>query len=454
MTAQPTGEGLIRAIRRWDLVAVAINGIIGAGIFGLPSEVFREIGPYSIFAFIACALVVTLIVLCFAEVSSRFSATGGPYLYAREAFGSWIGFEVGWLIWLARLTAFAANCNLLISYLGFFWPAIADPFWQTSLSIGGLSFSLALSWRVVVIILIVCALTIVNIAGVRDAALVSNFFTVGKLIPLALFIGAGLFFLNTQNFTLSAAPGIDEFSASVLILIYAFTGFEMAVIPAGEVRDPQRNLPMAILTAIGVVSVIYILIQIVSIGTFPMLGDSKTPLADASNQFLGSAGASIITIGAVVSIIGNLNVLILAGSRLPFAMAEQKELPSILAQTHKRFRTPHASIVLTSLLVLALTLSGTFIYAATISVIARLLGYAATCVALIVLRRKANAPEPMFRAPAGISLAIITLLLSAWLLSKTNLKQVRDSAIAAGIGLAVYAAYRVFSSRRRRKGNS
>lgn len=452
--AQPTQEGLVRGIRRWDLVAVAINGIIGAGIFGLPSEVFRQIGPYSVFAFIACALVVTLIILCFAEVSSRFSGTGGPYLYAREAFGSAVGFEVGWLIWIARLTAFAANCNLLIRYLGILWPGVTDAFWQTTLTIGGLSLPLALTWRAVIITAIVAALAAVNIAGVRDAAMASNFFTIGKLIPLALFIGVGLFFLNGQNFTLSTAPGIDKFSASVLILVYAFTGFEMAVIPAGEIRDPQRNLPMAILTAIGVVSVVYILIQVVSIGTLPTLGDSTTPIADAGNQFLGSAGAKIITVGAVVSIIGNLNVLILAGSRLPFAMAEQKELPATLARTHPRFRTPHASILLTSLLMLALTLSGTFIYAATISVIARLLGYAATCVALIVLRRKASAPEALFRVPAGVFVAIVTLLLSIWLLSKTTLEQVRDSAIAVGIGLLVYLAYRFFRSRNVDEGNS
>lgn len=164
---QTTHPGLIRGIRRWDLVAVAINGIIGAGIFGLPSKVFALIGPYSLIAFIVCALVVTLIVLCFAEVSSRFSETGGPYLYAREAFGSVVGFEVGWLVWLARLTAFAANCNLLIQYLGYFWPGI----------IAG--------WpRATVIIAIVVALTVVNVIGVRDAALFSDVFSIGKLIPI------------------------------------------------------------------------------------------------------------------------------------------------------------------------------------------------------------------------------------------------------------------------------
>src|ERR1043166_8155111 len=167
----PSTEGLVRGIRRWDLVAVTINGIIGAGIFGLPSKVYGLIGGYSLLAFVACALVVMLIILCFAEVGSRFDETGGPYLYAREAFGPTVAFEVGWLIWLARLTAFAANCNLMINYLSFFWaPANAGII------------------RTLIIIGIVTALTLLNVLGVRQAAMASNIFTIGKLLPMLIFI--------------------------------------------------------------------------------------------------------------------------------------------------------------------------------------------------------------------------------------------------------------------------
>ncbi|HET9529542.1 MAG TPA: amino acid permease, partial [Blastocatellia bacterium] len=357
---EATDEGLVRGIRRWDLVAIAINGIIGAGIFGLPSEVFSRIGSYSLIAFAVCAIVVALIVLCFAEVGSRFSGTGGPYLYARAAFEPVTAFEVGWLMWLARVTAFAANLNLFVSYLGFFWPSAADEF-----------------WRAVIIVVAVTLLTMINIAGVRDAAIVSNIFTVGKLLPLLLFIGAGLFFINAENYSFSARPGFGDFSASVLALIYAFTGFEMAVIPAGEVRDPRRNMPVAILTAIVVVALLYMLIQIVCIGTLAELASSKRPLADAGSAFMGVAGASIITLGALVSIIGNLNVILLAGSRLPFAMAERGELPQLIARTHSRFRTPYVAILITAIVMGALTLTSTFVRALTISAIARLLAYGA-----------------------------------------------------------------------------
>lgn len=432
---QPTREGLVRGIRRWDLVAVVINGVIGAGIFGLPSKVYSLIGSYSLIAFAVCALVVTLIILCFAEVGSRFDATGGPYLYAREAFGSLLGFEVGWLQWLARITAFAANVNLLVGYLGFFWPAAgAEP------------------WRTLIITGMVLSLTAINIIGVRNATVFGNFFTIGKLIPLVLFIAVGLFFINTANYSFGEQPGGAQlgyatFSTSVLLLIYAFTGFEMAVIPAGEVQNPQRNIPFALLTAIGVIAALYILIQFVSIGTLPGLATSTRPLADASSNFMGTAGAIVISAGAMISITGNLSLLILAGSRIPFAMAEQKQLPSILSSTHERFRTPHFAILLTAAIMLGLALSGTFIYALTISAIARLLTYAATCAALPRFRRMSDVPPAKFKVPAGIFVSIAALVLAGWLLSNSSGSEARDAGIAAGLGLLIYFAYRL--SRRR-----
>jgi len=383
--------------------------------------VFRRIGAYSLFAFAVCALVVTLIILCFAEVGSRFTETGGPYLYAREAFGPVVGFEVGWLIWVARLTAFAANSNLLVDYLGFFWPGAT----------GGLA-------RAVVICLVVAGFTAINLTGVRNAARVANVFTVAKLIPLLLFIGVGVFFLEPTSYSLAVRPPFREFSVSVLLLIYAFSGFEMAAIPGGEVRDPRKDLPRALLTAIGVVAVVYFLIQLVAIGTLPGLAGSSRPLADAGARFLGRAGGAVISAGALVSIAGNLFVILLVAARLPFAMAERHELPRFLAATHHRFRTPHMSVLLTSAVALVLALTGSFVSAAAISVIARLLSYTMTAAALPVLRRKRGAPPAVFRVPGGVAVSLVTLLLGAWLLSNVTLRQARDAAIAASIGLLLY----------------
>ncbi len=425
-STNPSPEGLIRGIRKWDLVAVTINGIIGAGIFGLPAKVFALIGSYSLIAFVACALVVTLIVLCFAEVGSRFDETGGPYLYAREAFGSTVAFEVGWLIWLARLTAFAANCNLMVSYLAFFW-APANSTMPRALIITGT----------------VLSLTALNVFGVRQAAIASNLFTVGKLIPMLIFVAAGLFFLNPHAFALGAGPSARAFSQSVLLLIYAFTGFEMAAIPAGEIRNPQTHLPRALLISIAVVACTYILIQIVCIGTLPELAASQKPLADAAQRFMGTTGAAIISAGAIISIAGNLNIVLLSGSRVPFAIAEQKQLPEVFAAIHRRFSTPHIAIVVTAGVMLVLTLRSSFVAALTISAIARLVTYAVTCAALPVLRRRSGVPVAMFKGRGGPIIAVAALILAVWLLANSTLREAVTAVIAAAVGMAIYSAYRI-----------
>jgi len=425
--AQPSLE---RSIRKWDLVAVAINGIIGAGIFGLPSKAYSLIGSYSLFAFVACAIVLVLIILCFAEVGSRFKETGGPYLYAREAFGSVVGFEVGWLMWLVRITAFAANCNLLVGYLGFFYPDSGNR-WP----------------RFAIIISVVLGLTIINLIGVRQAAITGNLFTIGKLVPMLLFVSLGLFFIQPHNYSFAARPEIGAFSQSVLLLVYAFSGFEMAAIPAGEVRDPQRNLPMAILVAIAVVATVYILIQIVCVGTLPELASSQRPLADSATRFMGTAGGAIISAGAIISITGNLNVVLLSGSRMPFAMAERKELPPVLARTHQKFHTPHISILITAAIVLVVTLSGTFIYALTISTLTRLASYAVTCAALPLLRRRKDATPARFKVPGGSVIAVLVLILSSWLLYNSTVREARDASIASAVGLLVYFIYRLVRKR-------
>jgi amino acid transporter len=418
-------SGLIRSIRKWDLVAVTVNAVIGAGIFGLPSKVYDLAGGYSLPAFLLCGIFAAMIVLCFAEVGSRFTETGGPYLYTREAFGPAAGFTVGWLMWIARITAFAANTSIMLSYLGLFWPAVTTG-----------------PARATVVCFVTLALTMINMIGVHDVTITTNVLTVGKLAPLALLIVAGFFYLDARSFSLGSRPAPAAFSSAMLLLVYAYTGFEIAVVPAAEIRAPRHDLPVAILTAIGIVAVFYVLIQIVCIGTLPGLSASDKPLADAARRFLGQPGAMIISAGAVISILGNLNVVMLSASRIPFAMAERGELPRFLANINKRFRTPHAAILLTSTLMAALTLSGTFLYAITISTIARLLIYAATCGALPVLRRRSAATPPMFRVPAGITVAFAVLLLTAWLLWNTTWREGRDTAIASAIGLMAYALCR------------
>src|SRR5262249_9029747 len=238
-------------------------------------------------------------------------------------------------------------------------------------------------------------------------------------------------------------PNYSDFSRAVLLLVFAFSGFEMAVVPAGEIRDPQRHLPFALLTATGIVVLFYILIQIVCIGTLPGLANSARPLVDASSRCLGAAGTSIISVGALISITGTLNANMLAGPRILFAMADQGQLPQPLVATHPRFRTPHISILITATVMLVLTLQGTFMSALTISTVIRLLAYATTCIALLVLRFRSDVPLPQFSAPAGAIIAVMATALSVWLLSTSSSKDILSASLAAAAGMLAFYAYRL-----------
>jgi APA family basic amino acid/polyamine antiporter len=414
---------LLREVRRWDLLALVLNTIVGAGIFGLPSRVFALAGAYSLLAYLVCAVPVVLIILCFAEVGSRFKETGGPYLYARTAFGPLVGFEVGWLMWLGRVSGFAAICNLFVSYLSYFAPAVVDP-----------------SWRALVIVLVVSALTLANVAGVRITTRVSNFFTVGKLIPLLLFVTVGLFFIRPERYSFVAPSSYQAISQSALLLVFAYTAFEVAIISAGETRDPQRDVPFALLAGIGLVVVLYVLIQVVCIGTLPELAASERPLADAAFRFLGRTGALVVTVGALLSIIGTMHATIFAVPRLLYAMAEQGQLPRVFMATHKRFHTPHVAILVSAAVMLALTLLSTFISALTISTIIRLMVYMVTCAALPALRRMADVPRAMFVVRGGPAIAVLACVLSAWLLSNSTAYELRLVAVAAALGLVITLA--------------
>jgi amino acid transporter len=414
-------KSLVRDLGRWDLVAIVINAIVGAGIFGLPARVFALAGTYSLVAYLVCIVPIALIALCFAEVSSRFKETGGMYLYGREAFGAFVGFEMGWLAWLVRLTAFAALCNLFADYFAYFVPDAA-----------------AGSGRAVTIVLVVTSLTVLNLIGVRVSSYVINVFTIGKLVPLVLLVGIGVFMVDSRAYSFGIWPSYGNFSSVVLILLFAFTGFELAPIPAGEAVDPRRHMPFALLVGIAMTALLYVLVQAVCIGTVPDLGMSERPLADAGLRIFGAIGASLVSLGALISVTGTMNGIVLAGPRLLFAMAEHGQFPRIFAMTHPRFRTPHVAILVSSAFMLLLTLSGTFITAATISTLIRLLTYAVTCAALPVLRPERNNRPAMFHVPAGPLVSMTALAMVAWLFSSSSWKEVQLVVIAAVVGLPFY----------------
>ena len=427
-------EKLVRGLGRWDFTAIVINTIIGAGIFGLPAKVYAQIGAYSLIAFVVCALIIGLIVLCYAEVSSRFSATGGPYLYAKEAYGSLVGFEVGWLYWIVRVATFAANCNLLVTYLGFFVPGANE---------GAL--------RIVFVSVVVLIITAVNLFGIRESAVMTNVFTVGKLVPLVIFVVVGWVFVSPVNFNFDVVPGYSSFSSAVLLLIYAFVGFEAAVVLSGETKEPGKTIPFGLIAALLIVAVFYILIQIVSIGTLPELAKSERPIADAAAAFLGPLGAAMITVGALISIFGNLNVGVLSSTRMLFAMSEQRDLPAIFEKTHERFKTPYVAIIATAIVILVLTVQSSFLTAVAIATITRLLVYATTCLALPIFRHRQDLPAAPFSVPFGVAAAALSIGLIIWLLSNVDFaKEGLAILIAAVLGLIIFACFRMFKGQRER----
>ncbi len=426
---------LKREIRRWDLVLLLINNIIGAGIFGLPSRIYGLTGFYSIAALFVCALVVFVLVLNFAEVASRFQRTGGPYLYTLQAFGRWPAFVIGWLILITRLATYAALLNLLATYLGYFSPLLQEH----------------VMYRYGVIIGITALLTLVNYRGVRDSTLLNNSLGVIKLLPLLVFIGVGLFFINPDLIQIDQAlPSWSDFSAAVFILVFAFTGFEATLVNTGEVRNPAKDIPFALIIAILFVAVFYGFIQFVSIGTLPGLAVSDKPLTDAAEVFMGPMGAVLITLGAVISISGTLNAVMLVGSRVPYALSAEGQFPSSLSRLHPRFRTPVYSLIVFSGVSLLASLSGSFIYAASISVISKILILLTVCTALIKLRKQEKrAEKSYFRLRFGYGWAIIGIAACIWLLFSADLGQLGSVLITTLIGLVFFGVY--WLSRKSRK---
>ncbi len=412
---------LNRGIKKWDLVLLTINSIIGAGIFGLPSKIFNQSGVYSIAAFFVCAAVVLIFILCYAEVSSRFDKTGGPYIYTLASFGKFPAFLMGWLLLLSRIFTYATLINLIPTYLSFFSPELNEPV-----------------TRIFIMLFITIIITGVNHIGVKNLAAVSNVLTLSKLIPLAIFILVGLFFLQPSLFTIKQIPTIPAFSNSVLLLVFAFGGFESVLITSGEIKNPAKTLPFALLTATAVVAIFYILIQIVSIGTLPTLASTEKPIADAAIGFMGNGGGLLITIGAVISILGTLMVIILGGSRLPFALSEEGQFPKFFSYVHPTYKTPTWSLLAVSVVAFAVAVSWSFISALTISAIIRVVGYLVGCGSLLQLRKTMKEQKDYFKVRYGNILAIAGIILSFWLLSAAKWTELRNAAIFLSAGVVLF----------------
>ncbi|MFH1574937.1 MAG: APC family permease [Acidobacteriota bacterium] len=415
---------LRRALGKWDLTAIGVNQVIGGAIFLLPSAVAAQVAGWGWIAFLLTGLASLLVALCFAEVSSRFDSTGGPYLYARAAFGDFVAFEVGWMQWFTRVSSHASVVNGIALALAFYWPALAMGAGRAGIIIG-----------------LTVVLTVINILGIRHSAWVVNILTIGKMLPLAVFILVGIFFVDTGLLGSLEAVTWEQASTAALLLIFVYGGYDVVPVPAGESRNPERHLPFALVTTIVIVTLIMTLGQFVAMGTLPDLASSSTPLADSALLFMGASGALMIGIGSVISMTGNNAGQILTGSRMLFALAENDALPGWFGRVHPKFRTPANAILFSSALALALALTGSFVMMAVVSAVARLVTYTGACAATLVLRAprfEKAVKRATFIVPGGPVIPVLAVLSSMIILVGATRQQLLGGAAGLAGGAALF----------------
>jgi len=417
---------LVRAIGRWGLAALVVNSVIGSSVFGLPSVIAGKLGAASPVAWLLAALGIGVIVACFAEVASRFDDAGGPYLYARVAFGRLAGIEMGWLAYLVRLTASATNANLFVIYLAEFWPGAEGPVASK-----------------LVLAALLTPLAIINYRGVAHGSRTSSLLVTAKLLPLSIFVMLGVCLLLRRPVVLASLPvtGARPWLDSLLLLIFAYGGFEAALVPLGEARDPRRDAPFALFLTLALCAVLYSLVQLVVLATLADPAAAPRPLAAAAAVLLGTPGALLMAGAALLSVTGYLAGAMVNVPRLTFAMAEQSDLPSLFGKVHPRFRTPYVSVSVYAVLVWLLAATGGFLQNLSLSAVSRLLTYGLVCAALPVLRVQdhrgsvAALPPARFRLLAGPTFAFLGMAFSIALTAGMSLKEMRVLTAIVLLGL-------------------
>ncbi|MBS6952169.1 MAG: amino acid permease [Enterocloster asparagiformis] len=406
-----------------SIILLGINAVIGSGIFLMPGQAYALMGTNSLWVYIFDALLVIAMVMCYAEVGGMFTQTGGAYIYAREAFGEFVGFEVGIMRWVMCTVSWATMAVGFTTALANIMPSAADP-----------------AVRNIIVVSLIVGLGIVNIIGIDCTKYLNNIITTGKLIPLIVFVGVGVFFIKGGNFTAPSGveTGVSNFSQAAMLIFYAFTGFESIAVAAGDMANPKKDVPIASFAVMLLVSAIYLLVQAVSIGTMgPALATSTAPIAEASGQFLGSLGGVLVTVGTLVSIGGiNLTAAFIT-PRNVYALAEDGLVPRVLAKTGKR-NTPYIAIIISVLITIPVALSGTFTQLAVLSVVARfILQYIPTCLSVLVLRKREDL-KSTYTAPFGWAMPVISVVVSIWLLMKSSPKQLIWGMIALAVIAPLY----------------
>jgi amino acid transporter len=419
----PPAEPLARQLSALGVWLLVINGIVGAGIFGLPAEAARLAGGFSPWVFVICGALMLPVMLCFAELASHFDGTGGPVRYAGAAFGPYAGFVAGWAFYVARLTAFSANAALLVGTIGYFWPAADAP-----------------GVRLALLAVLCSGLTAVTYAGTRNAIGSLGVLTILKLVPLAGLVAYGL--LSIPETVLEAIrvapPEGTQLGAVVLLVFYAFVGFESGLVPAGEAHDPRRDMPRALLRAIVIVTALYFGLQAVSLAVLPDLGTAKRPLVEAGGALFGPAGAFVMMAALVASVGGNLAGALFSTPRITYALALEGALPAWFATVSKRFGTPGVSIVVFGAVAFVLAAAGSFVWLASLSVLTRVLIYAGCIAAVPTLRRQGHDHPAVMRLPGGFSIPALAIAICLALLTQVRLLDYLATTAMLAVGTVLY----------------
>jgi APA family basic amino acid/polyamine antiporter len=414
-----------------DCVGLGINGIIGTGIFLLPAKVFRNAGGLSWAAWLATGGVCLLVGLCFCETSGRSERNGGPYLYARDAFGRWVGVGVGWMALASNLLAYGAVARAFGRNLSFLVPALNG----TGPQIG-------------VAIAVIGALAALNYRGIRPGALTSDFFSGAKLIPILLFVGLGLFFVDWQRLAQPVPAGestVEALKLGGFAALFACTGFEYVPVAAGETDNPRRNVPLALILALLGSVLLYALVQIVFMGTHPDPGAADKPLAEAAAAFAGPWAGRFVAAGSVISSFGYLAAVALVTPRYLSALGESGELPPVFARTHPRFGTPSVAIGLTAFLCAGLAVFADFDRLSDLNNAAVFAQYVPTCLAVPLLRRTKG--ESTFRLPLGPTVPVLATVGCILFLNGIKRADAIFSVATLAVGLVLHAAWRAFGRR-------
>jgi amino acid transporter len=426
--------GLVRAIGARQLTASIINVTIGAGIFVLPAVAAAGLGAAAPMAYIVCAVLMALIVCCFAAAGSRVSLTGGVYAYVEVAFGPFIGFLAGVLYVLMATFAVASVSSAFAGSVGALWSPAAAP-----------------AVRAILIAALFGILSAVNVLGVTPGVRLVEVMTVAKLLPLLLLVVSGIWFVNPVYLRWPGMPTVPAIGQTAIVLIFAFVGLEVALVPSGEVRDPARTVPRALFSALAVTTTLYLLIQTVAQGLLgpSMATYSTAPLAEAAGRVLGQGGRLLVLLGATVSMFGYASGDMLGSPRSLFAFARDGVLPSAVARVHPRFHTPHVAIIVYACIVATVSISSSFTQLAVLANVAALTLYLMCVAASFELQRRdvrADGGIP-FAVPGGPAVPILAAAVIVWLLSSATRREFGVEAVVLAVAAMFYVIRRTGGQR-------